>query len=784
MSSTLAIARRDFTSFFVTKRGYVLLGLVVALWGFYFFNALGRFNFIASRASGMQLNVDINAPTLQQFVIEPYFQLVLFSFVVLMPLLAMRSLAEERQQGTFELLSTSPGSVWGLVFGKFFALAALSICFSAIASVFPLSLVFFGTPDVGLITSGCLAVSFAGIAFSAIALACGARTERQLSAGITGLFVLGLLLMLHIPAAVLGADARVILELLSSYSEAAAFFDGYFSLQGVVYFFGLAAIGIFITHFSLQLSRNTNVVDSGRRWLTPVSAAGVGALLFVIGQLVGFALSDPAHPLALGHSILGGVAIAIALIRLGSTSFRVLAPFLFRLSAVVILFCIAERSALFIDLSDVRRYTVSEHTRAVVKNSKAPVEIRYVLRGNDRIDARAMRYLRDIVSIAPEVYTLKIIDPADYPSISSSFGIEAGDVVQFLTTLPSETQTSEPQARRLNLKEFHEAAISSALQTLTSTTKQRVYVLEAGGGARLFDTGPTGLSKFGYAMEFEGLSPAVIPYDANDIPQDANLVALIGPREPLSLELSSNLASYVERGGKLLIAIDPLFAAPYQEFLARFDVQVKDAVVIDSEQVRFSQGRAGLQPLIRDLAEHPITNRLGSAQAVVMNIVAPLLAADSGAPGGASVHEVEGLLFASAGSVADDDVLGILNGRKTYSEALQSASSSDPEPVAVAAAITNRQGAPQVVVFGDSDWILNAGFDYYSNRDLALNAGQWLIGNTWALVQRIRTAYSATVALSPQMYAWLMVSTILCAEFLILFGLIGVRIRETKAAGR
>jgi ABC-2 type transport system permease protein len=781
MSSCFAIARRDFRSFFVTRRGYILLGLVVALWGFYFFNSLGRYNFIVSRAAGMQLSNDIATPTLQSVVIDPYLQLVLFSFIVLIPLLAMRCFAEERQQGTYELLVTSPGSAWNLVIGKYLGLSGLALLFCAVAATFPLSLVFFGSPDLGLILSGIAGTALAALAFSGIALGCGTRTDRQLNAGVTGLFLLGALLMLHTPAPIIAGQLGAALELASAYSEASAFIDGYFSLQGVVYFTALAGIGLLASHFVLSAERlGVGALSDSRpsarsggfvsRFTTSFGTIPIALLFLGVGQLIAISIGDYSSPLALSHLLLGAVALGVAAVRGGRAHGSASVPLVLRISALFLLFLIAERSALFIDLSDTRRYTVSERTAATLRLATTEsIELRYVQQGDTRIDARAVRFLRQLASVSPKNYSVRVINPADYPSILSAFGIPQGVILQISSGLDVASQ------RRVGLREFNEAAIASAMEAILNPKRQRVYVLEAGEGARLNDTGPNGVAKLGFALEQEGFELAVLPFSATTIPSDADMLALIGPREPLPQELLTALGEYLRGRGKLFLALDPLFADPYNGLLSEFGVKVQNSAVVDKDQVQFSQGRAGLQPLVRSLGEHPVTNGIVGARAVVMNVAAPITFAS----GGDQTHPSTVLLSASNGSVPADDLMGLLGGRRTFAETL-SLEGAPAEPPVLAAAISDRNATPRIILVGDSDWLLNAAFDYYSNRDFALNCGQWLVGNSWALVERARTELSATVAVSPERYLQLLLATILLAEGLILFGLVGVGLRGQR----
>lgn len=103
-----AIFKREFRSFFHGMLGYVLTAFLVASSGLYF---LAR-----CLIYGL---TDFSYYTLYQTI---------FMLLLYIPVLAMRSLAEERHSRTDQLLLTSPVSVWGIVLGKFFAMQPCSPC--------------------------------------------------------------------------------------------------------------------------------------------------------------------------------------------------------------------------------------------------------------------------------------------------------------------------------------------------------------------------------------------------------------------------------------------------------------------------------------------------------------------------------------------------------------------------------------------------------------------------------------------------------------------------------
>ena len=89
--------------------GFLLLG------GWFFFNLLARFNFLLQIYTSFRNPEAMQRLNLNEFVIAPLLHNLSVVLVILMPVITMRSFAEEKRSGTYELLMTSPLSVTEIV---------------------------------------------------------------------------------------------------------------------------------------------------------------------------------------------------------------------------------------------------------------------------------------------------------------------------------------------------------------------------------------------------------------------------------------------------------------------------------------------------------------------------------------------------------------------------------------------------------------------------------------------------------------------------------------------
>jgi ABC-2 type transport system permease protein len=164
---TLAIARRDFASYFLTPTGYVVTALYLLFTGGFFL-----YGFQPGQTATMR----------------PVFEYGAWALLFIGPAISMRMISEEMRTGTAEMLMTAPVSEFSVIMGKFIAASWFLLVMLVPTVVYVVALEMYGRPDYGELSAGYMGVVCAGLAYLASGLFASTLTSSQLVAFMVALF--------------------------------------------------------------------------------------------------------------------------------------------------------------------------------------------------------------------------------------------------------------------------------------------------------------------------------------------------------------------------------------------------------------------------------------------------------------------------------------------------------------------------------------------------------------------------------------------------------------------
>lgn len=230
MNGTVTIARRELASYFNSPVAYIFIVAFLLVCGtlFFFFETF----FAAGQAS-----------------MRGYFSLMPIVLSVLAPALTMRLWAEERRQGTYEMLLTMPFKDGELVLGKYAAAMAVIAVALALSLPVPLFASLFGRFDAGTIVAEYLGALLMASAVVAIGQAVSGAAKNQMSAFMaTVLILLTLSLLSQVTILVdMPSNLADIINWLSLSYHFSAFSRGVADTRDLVYFMLITGASLYAT---------------------------------------------------------------------------------------------------------------------------------------------------------------------------------------------------------------------------------------------------------------------------------------------------------------------------------------------------------------------------------------------------------------------------------------------------------------------------------------------------------------------------------------------------------
>jgi ABC-2 type transport system permease protein len=252
MRNVLALARKEMTSYFVSPIAYIVIGVFSLLFGYFFYALVVFFDrqSMQLQAFGPEQVVNIN-----ELLIRPVLINVSIIVLFVLPMVTMRTYAEEKRSGTIELLLTAPLTDVQIVLGKFLGAMALYGAMLAVTFVHIGVLFWLGEPEWAPVATGYLGLFLMGGCFVSVGLLISSLTANQIVAGVVTFAVFLLLWVIDWIASFTGPMTQDVLTYLSLTGHLEDFTLGILDTSHVAYYVSVIAFGLFLTVRSVDSER-------------------------------------------------------------------------------------------------------------------------------------------------------------------------------------------------------------------------------------------------------------------------------------------------------------------------------------------------------------------------------------------------------------------------------------------------------------------------------------------------------------------------------------------------
>ena len=255
MRNILEIYKREIRFYFTTPIAYVVMIIFTAIFGFFFYRSLVYYSELSYQLMqnpyyGQRIDLILG-------VFGPVFSNNTIIFLLVIPPISMRLIAEEKKSGTIELLFTYPVKDVHIVIGKW--LAAVTIILLMLVLTLPAPFMAFGfvqTAEWGPVLAGYLGLFLMGIAFLSLGVLISALSENQIVAIIISYGVLlGFWFLGWVVEPSSGKAIGKVLGELSIIDHLDGFVKGVIDTKDIVYYVLFIFVSLFLSLRVLESKR-------------------------------------------------------------------------------------------------------------------------------------------------------------------------------------------------------------------------------------------------------------------------------------------------------------------------------------------------------------------------------------------------------------------------------------------------------------------------------------------------------------------------------------------------
>lgn len=391
------------------------------------------------------------------------------------------------------------------------------------------------------------------------------------------------------------------------------------------------------------------------------------------------------------------------------------------------------------DWSETGVHTLSDQSKKVLENLEGEVEVTALV---SSLDQAPVRELLDRYVYESDRFHVDYADPNERPGLLDQLGISAEELQE------GGVLNVAIGGESVRVDAIDEQQVTGAMVKLTRTGEKVVYFVQGHGEGAI--EGEAGAERAGFARASEALRnenyrvESLLLASAQEVPDDADVVIVAGPQGSFFEGELETLGRYLARGGAVLALVDPRSDGNLTASLAAWGVALGEDIVIDRALALF--GRA-VTPMagVYD-PEHDITRGMRDPRndPVMFHEVRSARA---------SSEAFSEIVSTGDASWAERD-LARLDGEGEA--ALDPEDLAGPVPVMVAGtpslADAEEGAEPRLVVVGDSNFASNEFLDAGRNRDLFLNAANWLMGDVEAISIRPNAARPSRFQLTAEQF--------------------------------
>ena len=418
------------------------------------------------------------------------------------------------------------------------------------------------------------------------------------------------------------------------------------------------------------------------------------------------------------------------------------------------------------DLTENQAFSLSDQTKKVLSELDAPVQFTIYdqetnfERFRDRLDA--YDYESDRVNV-------EYVDMDRQPARAKQAEVQSyGTIVM----------SYKDRVQRVSNTEEQE--ITNALIKVVTGAEKKVYFTQGHGERDTTASDRGGYTNIAAALGRDNFSVApVVIAQQKDVPADATVVVIAGPKTDFLAPEVDALRRFVARGGKVMAMLDPpdpgsADLANIRAFLKEWAIDIGDDVVVDASGMGQLFGGDASVPVAASYPTHQITEGFRVMTGF------PLARSVRPVEGGAGGRTAQPLVETSAQSWAETDLKSLASGKVEFNDgqgdrkgpialgaAVSAPATETPTPAGGNATSDAPKPETRIVTTGDSDFVANYAIGIQGNQDFFLNSVNWLAQQENLIAIRPRDAQDRRITLTADQQQRIMLLSLLVIPGLV-----------------
>ena len=494
-NSMLSILKSEFKSYFDSMIAYILIGLFIFITSVYFY--LGNIYNQSAELNGL-------FGTMGTFLL----------FII--PILTSRSISEDRKNGMEVLLITSPVRLSDIVLGKYLAVLLVFFVMVGITLIYPIILFGFSQPAIIPLAGGYLGFILLGASMLSFGVFASSLTENQVTASIVSFVGLLIMLITEPLGSAVGGIISKVLNWFSIFSRYDELNRGILGLDTIVYYLSFIAVFLFLT---------IRVIEK-RRWTKSKSLKyGSNSLILIVAVF----------------------------------------------SIAIFMNLLAEQTGLKFDLTANKLYSIGDTTKAIIGKLDKKVIIYGLLDdGKFSSDQKNVKNLLDkYVNYSKSTIIVKYVDPDKDTKIvnqldpngvldlkKNDFVVTSGNKTKKLTKEDIiQVKVNQESLSQYSTGSLAEQGFTGAIKYVISDKTPTIYFVDGHGEEDLktnYKTIKENLEKNNYLIKSLILNKVIA------VPEDAEILVFLSPKNDLSVSESAKVNSFLQNGGNSAFLFDSI----------------------------------------------------------------------------------------------------------------------------------------------------------------------------------------------------------------------------------